>query len=285
MSDTRSILVSVVIPCFNSSAFLRETVDSVLAQSLGDLEIVLVDDGSTDDTRGCIDELIASHPQRALTSVFGPNVGVAGARNRGIAHAHGRYILPVDADDLITPAMAAACAEVLDRQPDTAIVFTDREDFGALEGTFASGRFELARLKYFNQLPYASMFRRQVWEAVGGYRANVSGFDDWDFWIAAAAGGFRAQHLPYPHLRHRRRQRSQLCHVMIRYESLFATIILNNQAVYAPDEIAAARSFLATGEPAALLASSKLIFASRYALPSAAAPEDPRGAGSAIGGV
>lgn len=269
MTDAGAILASVVIPCFNSSAFLRETVESVLAQTLTDLEIVLVDDGSTDDTRACIDELIARHPERAMASSFGPNVGVAGARNRGIGLARGRYILPVDADDLIAPTMAAACAEVLERQPEVAVVFPDREDFGALTGTFASGRFELARLKYFNQLPYASMFRRRVWEATGGYRVNVNGFDDWDFWIAAAARGFRGHHLPCPHLRHRRHQGSQLAGAMSRYESLFATIILNNQTVYAPDEIAAARSFLATGEPAALLRSSRLIFASRYALPDA----------------
>jgi glycosyltransferase involved in cell wall biosynthesis len=118
--------VSVVIPCYNSSAYLRETMESVFAQTLRDFEVILVDDGSTDDTRELINHLVAENRGHDLRSVFQANAGVAGARNRGIAMARGRYILPVDADDLIAPTMLEACAAVLDAEPDTSLVYTDR---------------------------------------------------------------------------------------------------------------------------------------------------------------
>ena len=261
------IAVSVVIPCHDSAAFLRATVDSVIAQTIREYEVVFVDDGSTDGTRALVEQLIAAHPDRSMTLLAQDNAGVAAARNRGIGAARGRYILPLDADDLIAPTMVASCAAILDARPEIAVVFTDRQDFGALDGRHVSGRFELARLKYFNQLPYCSLLRRSVWEAVGGYRVNVSGFDDWDFWIAAAARGFRGHHLAEPLLRHRRHHTSQLTTVMRDYERLYALIILNNASVYSGAERAAAARFLATGEPAPLLGASRLIFTQRYPLP------------------
>ena len=268
MTVSEPVTVSVVIPCHDSAAFLRATVESVVTETLQEMEVVLVDDGSTDDTRALIERLIAEHPERRMLALSQAHAGVAAARNAGIAAARGRYVLPVDADDLIAPSTLESCAAVLDAEPETAVVFPDREDFGELEGRFTSGPFELGRLKYFNQIPYCSMFRREVWTAIGGYRVNVSGFDDWDFWIAAAARGFRGHHLPRPLLRHRRHGSSQLAAIMRDYERLYARIILNNAEVYSERETVAARRFIADGEPAALLSVGKLIFAARYPLPA-----------------
>jgi glycosyltransferase involved in cell wall biosynthesis len=192
---------------------------------------------------------------------------VGSARNRGIAIARGRYILPLDADDLIAPTMLETCAHVLDNQPQTGLVFTDRQDFGDLAALWAAGRFDLRRLKYFNQLSYCAMFRREMWEAIGGYRVNVSGFADWDFWVAAASRGFRGHHLPSPLLQHRRRRNSHLARIMDDYERLYANIILNNREVYSEIEVDAANRFLSSGERVALLRLSKLIFAQSYPLP------------------
>lgn len=111
------------------------------------------------------------------------------------------------------------------------------------------------------------MFRRQMWEAIGGYRTNVSGFDDWDFWLAAAARGFRGHHLAQPMLQHRRHRGSQLGQIVGDYERLYAIIITNNPEVYSTDEIAAAHDYLATGKAASLLRSSRLIFERSYRMP------------------
>lgn len=259
-----AVTVSIVVPCHNSARWLAETVASLTAQTLPALEIILVDDGSRDGTRALIGELTAANPAHRIRSVFQDNAGVGAARNRGVAMARGRYILPVDADDRIAPDMAAVCAARLDADPAIGVVYTDREEFGDVTAVWQAGRFELARLKYFNQLSYCALYRKTVWQSVGGYRTNVDGFDDWDFWIAAAALGVRGQHQPGAFLKHRKRGDSQMWDVVERYDHLFADIILNNSAVYSDAEAAAAKTLLATGVAAPLFRATRRIFMGHF---------------------
>jgi glycosyltransferase involved in cell wall biosynthesis len=257
-------VVSVVLPCHDGEAFLRETVASVLAQTYAAKELVLVDDGSTDGTPEIIAELIADYPGEAIRTVRQANAGQAAARNRGIAMASGRYILPLDQDDLIAPEMLAACVETLDREAQVAIVYPDRVDFGASCGTFEAGPFALERLRYFNQIGYCAAYRKSMWVEIGGYRANVSGFDDWDFWVAAALKGFRGQRLARAYFRHRRRADSQMVRLAPDYATLFARIILNNAGAYAPEEVASARALLESGRRSGLFRATAFLFTRRY---------------------
>jgi len=260
----QSIAVSVVIPCFNSSACLGETVRSVLAQTRRDFEIVFVDDGSEDGTASLIEGIIDATTDVPLRLLRQANAGTAAARNRGIAQARGRWVLPLDADDLIAPTMLQQCAAVLEAEPRIDLVYTDREDFGDIGALRTAGTYGLARLKYFNQIPYCSLYRRSIWQAVGGYRTNVSGFDDWDFWIATALLGCRAEHVGQPLFRHRRSGRSQLWGLLPQFERLHAQIIVNNRAAYTEDEVAMAWGFLCGGEPSAMLRSAHFLFVARY---------------------
>jgi glycosyltransferase involved in cell wall biosynthesis len=259
-----SVKVSVVIPCHNSSIFLAESVQSVVAQTLSDLEIIFVDDGSVDDTRVLIERLIAEIPDRRMRLVSQANAGVAAARNRAISEARGRFILPLDADDLIDPVMLEECAELLEAEPQLALVYTDRQDFGDIERIWSAGSYDLPHLKYFNQIAYCTMFRRSMWEDIQGYRVNVSGFDDWDFWVAAALRGFRGRHLPKPLLKHRRRKDSFLWRILDQYERLYAQIILNNRDAYSNAEVEMADKFISHGEMSTMLSSSKFVFLARY---------------------
>lgn len=274
-APARTIAVSVVIPSFNSTAYLAETVESVRAQTLGAWEIVFVDDGSSDGTRALIESLIAANGGAPMRLVCQPNAGTAAARNRGIALARGRYILPLDADDLIAPTMLEASASVLDAAPDVDLVFTDREDFGAVLGIRSAGTYSVERLKYFNQIGYCSLYRRTLWERVGGYRSNVSGFDDWDFWLAAALRGCRARHVPKPLFRHRRRSDSQLWRLLPSFERLHAQIVINNSDAYTDAERRGAERFLEHGESAPMLRSARLLFVGRYFDGYPPAPDAP----------
>ena len=262
--ESQTPVVSVVIPCHNSTAFLAETVESVLAQTLPEVEIIMVDDGSTDHTASWIEQRIVTSPDRGIRLIRQANAGVAAARNRGISEARGRFVLPLDADDLIAPTMLEESAELLEANPDLSLVYTDRQDFGDIERVWTAGQFDLQRLKYFNQIAYCCMFRKSMWEHIKGYRTNVNGFDDWDFWVAAAWRGFKGRHLPKPLLKHRRRQGSFLWRILDQYEPLFAQVILNNRAAYADSEVAMAERFLSCVEVSSLLRSTRFIFMSRY---------------------
>ena len=256
--------MTILLPTYNRATCLDGAIQSVINQSYAEWELIIIDDGSTDDTRALIDRLIQVYPALEMRAVDKPCGGVASARNAGIAVARGRYILPLDADDLIAPGMLAEAAALLDAGPSIGIVCTDREDFGDIHRQVPSGSFELDRLKYFNQVGYCSMYRREVWDAVGGYRSNVDGFDDWDFWIAAALRGARATHLRRAHLRHRRRGDSFMWTLLDRYEVLHARIILNNADAYSAAEVAMARDYLDHGTPAPLLQSARFIYLTRY---------------------
>jgi glycosyltransferase involved in cell wall biosynthesis len=225
--------VSVVIPCYNSARFLAETVDSVFEQALVDCELLLIDDGSSDGTV----DLIRSLTERAPIPTRGArqaNAGVASARNTGFAMAQGEFVVPLDADDLLAPGfLAAALAEA--ERTGVDIVYPDRLEFGDVERLCVAGAFDLERLKRFNRLSYCALIRRALWSSLGGYRPNVSGFDDWDFWIGAAANGARAAHLDGFPFRHRRHRQSQIHTVRAQYDRLYAQIILNHPTVFATE--------------------------------------------------
>lgn len=194
-------VVSVVIPCHDYGRYLPQAVDSVLGQTFDDWELVIVDDGSTDDSAVVARSLIARHPDRRIRLVEQPNAGVSAARNTGIAAGAGRYILPLDADDLIAPTMLEKTTAVLDGDPAVAIASTDVFAFTdddlppqVLPMPAYSRELLLQRLIMF----YCSLYRREAWEAAGGYREDMRAGEDWDFWIACAEKGFEAYHIHEP---------------------------------------------------------------------------------------
>jgi glycosyltransferase involved in cell wall biosynthesis/MoaA/NifB/PqqE/SkfB family radical SAM enzyme len=237
--------VSVVITCYDYARYLREAVDSVLAQTLADLEVVIVDDGSTDGSGALADELAAAHPGR-IRVIHQANSGQpAIARNVGIAAARGTYVLCLDADDRIAPTMLAACARVLDADPAVAIAYTDRRDFDGVEQVVLAGEYDFPRLRYANHISYCALFRRRVWEAVGGYRTNVRGCEDWDFWVAAGARGFHGKRIPEPLFWYRRHDTGAFQDALRHFPERTAQIVLNNREAYEAEAVAAAERLLA----------------------------------------
>lgn len=233
-------LVSVIVPCYNSVAFLAETIASVKQQSWANIELVLVDDGSTDATAALIADCQANCESLQVRALGQKNQGVAAARNAGIALASGDFIVLLDADDLLH---ADFTTRAMRQIASADIVYPDRAEFGLFERICVAGEFSLARLKYFNQLNYCALFRRELWTR-HRYANNVNGFDDWDFWIAAAKHGARARHLNLPMLQHRRHSASQIVGLRGQYSKLYARIVLNHADVYSKAEIARATSVL-----------------------------------------
>jgi glycosyltransferase involved in cell wall biosynthesis/molybdenum cofactor biosynthesis enzyme MoaA/tetratricopeptide (TPR) repeat protein len=259
-APTRAPRVSVVIPCFNYGRYLFESVTSVLTQTYRDREVIVVDDGSTDETSEVIERLVAAYSDRDLRVIRQANSGQpAIARNNGIAAARGEYILCVDADDLIAPTMLEECVAVLDADPGVAIAYTDRRDFDGVSQIVRAGEYDFARLRYANHLSYCSMFRKEAWEAVGGFRTNVKGCEDWDFWVAAGARGYFGRRIPEPLFCYRRHDTGLYQDVLRSLPALAAQIVLNNREAYDRSEVEAAARILAQGERSTLPAPPPLV--------------------------
>jgi glycosyltransferase involved in cell wall biosynthesis len=125
------VRVSVVIPCFNYGHHLSEAVETVLAQTLQAFEIIIVDDGSTDDSATVAQGLIEAHPETSIRLISQPNSGSPGhSRNVGITAARAPYIVCLDADDMLALDYLERCAVTLDAHPEAAIAYGALQCFG-----------------------------------------------------------------------------------------------------------------------------------------------------------
>jgi glycosyltransferase involved in cell wall biosynthesis len=243
-------LVSVIIPCFNQAQYLTEAVESVLGQRHSDWEIIIINDGSQDNTSEVAQALANNHPGHRIRLLEQANAGLAAARNAGIRACSGQYVLPLDADDKIAPAMLETTVSCLQADPGLAIVYTDAWYFGAVNHSQATIDYDFNYLCHQNHLQYCSLYRREVWERVGGYSTNMTwGYEDWDFWISCGEAGFQAKHIGEPLFHYRVKAESMFTRALKHDLELRAQIVLNHPRLYNEPTRQWARSVL--GEPGA----------------------------------
>src|SRR5664280_2214063 len=190
--------VSVIIPCYGQAEFLGEAVASVVAQTWTDWEIVIVDDGSTDDTPQTAQELVEQHPNHRIRLLSQPNQGVSVARNNGIAMSAGRYILPLDADDTIQPLMLERTVALLEADRSVSIAYTDSQEIGATSSVLHAGPWERVSMCVGNRIPYCSLYRRGVWAVTGGYDPEQRLWEDYDFLLGCLERGVQGERIAEP---------------------------------------------------------------------------------------
>jgi GT2 family glycosyltransferase len=190
LADIRQPRVSVIIPCYNLGAYLDEAVDSVLAQTCQDFEIVIVDDGSTDPATQA---LLAGYRRPKTRVIQTPHAGVSEARNVAIAHATGAYLCALDADDRLEPTYLEKAVRVLDGDPSITFVSSWLRTFGDEAWEWKPERCDLPALLWEQTVLTAALVRRETVVAVGGYDTEmpVQGGEDWDFWLTVATRGYR----------------------------------------------------------------------------------------------
>jgi glycosyltransferase involved in cell wall biosynthesis len=186
--------VSVVIPCYNQGAFVDETINSVLAQTWQDFEIIIVNDGSTDSfTVKHLQQLNFPKTQVLHTD----NQGLSSARNNGIREAQGEYILPLDADDRIGPTYLEQAVRLLDADPELGIVYCKARFFGDRNSEWQLPEYSLEEMLLNNIIFCTSFFRRADWEEVGGFDpAMIYGWEDYDFWLSLIERGRLVKRIP-----------------------------------------------------------------------------------------
>jgi glycosyltransferase involved in cell wall biosynthesis len=180
-----SPLVSVVLPVHDGERFLAEAVESVLAQTLRDLELVVVDDGSTDGTPSVLGRF--SDPR--LRVVTQSRLGLVSALNRGLAEGRGLYLGRMDADDVSEPARLERQVELLERRPQVGMVATwvtvvDEAGRSLRREVLPTAHEDLVRrLLLRNPFQHGSvLLRRQAFEEAGGYRGDYGANEDYDLW-------------------------------------------------------------------------------------------------------
>ncbi len=195
--------VSVVIPCYNAERWVARTIQSVLDQRYPDLDIIVIDDGSTDGSL----EIIRSFGARIRWET-GPNRGVSTARNQGIAATQSEWLLFLDADDVLTPDTVACRLKA--HATDAEVIISDwQEDIDGGQACMQAGRQrsinwslltedqELAAAAYVWAPPAAILYRRNIVDKVGGFRQDLRLIQDARLLFDVAYHGARFAHAPH----------------------------------------------------------------------------------------
>jgi glycosyltransferase involved in cell wall biosynthesis len=183
-----SPLVTVVIPCYKQAGFLREAIENVLSQTYRNFEIIVVDDGSPDNTS----EVASRYDEVRL--IRQENRGLAGARNRGLEEARGEYVVFLDSDDRLLPEALEVGVRELEAHPECAFVSghyraidADGSSSRALRPTHVEGDHYLALLRdNYISMPAVVTYRRGVFAEVGGFDSRVDAAADWDLYLRIA---------------------------------------------------------------------------------------------------
>ena len=199
-------LVSVIIPVFNSGKYVSETLQSVTDQTYQNIEVVIVDNGSTDELT--IKLLQEFKTQYKL--ILSEQVDVSTIRNKAIDAATGTFILPLDSDDLIESTFIEKCVKAFQENPSIKLVRTYVELFGERKGEMPLAEYSYSLLLARNLMVVTSMFRRNDWEAIGGFDPKyAAAFEDWEFWINLLKEDGKVHTIKEPLFKYRIRRNSR----------------------------------------------------------------------------
>ena len=195
LHESSAPTVSIVIPVYKKEDYLAETLESILAQTHKNLDIILLNDGSPD---GCpaICESYASSDTR-IRYVDKKNSGVVDTRNIGLGMARGALIIPFDADDIMPADFVATLVQAAQSNPDVTVFAPGARACGAREGDIMFSSHELPALLYRNGLPNSCAFRKSALNTIPGYNPTMlDGLEDWDFWLYFVEQNQRIMRVP-----------------------------------------------------------------------------------------
>jgi glycosyltransferase involved in cell wall biosynthesis len=246
LTELNRELISVVVPCYNQAIFLHESVESIISQSYSNFEIIVVNDGSTDDTSFVANALITEYPDYSIRLIEKKNGGVASARNMGISLSKGEFILTLDADDKIHPDFMRKCSGLLNDNLDISIAYTDYQHFGDVDLIVNTPEYDFQVLYSQKCLHTATaLFRKKAWIDAGGYNSNlIWGAEDWEFWIKCGNMGHFGKRVPEVLFYYRTRlsEVSRIKESNVHSNELYSRMVLNNLNLYDPARIAWAKN-------------------------------------------
>lgn len=183
-AETKVKKVSVIIPCYNQAEYVKEAIESVLNQTYENIEIVVINDASTDNSSDVIKEYSNKH-ENIIFLDEKVNKGVVKSRNLAIEKCSGDYILPVDADDKIASTFVEKAVKILNEDDEIRIVYSRVMFFGTINKEFKLEKFNPNRIIFNNCIPNTAVYRKADFVSVGGYKDYMKdGWEDWNMWLS-----------------------------------------------------------------------------------------------------
>lgn len=194
--NNKQPLVSIIIPIYNYGVQFEKTLQSVFDSTYKNIEIIIVNDGSTDKYVKMKLDSIKNHPNIKIISQ--DNQGPSSARNNGVSHSSGEYILPLDADDTIYPDYIQSCVNILRNNKTISPVYCDTHHIGQIQGIERRPEWSLERLKHGPFIVNCSMFHKEAFDICNGYDESLKGWEDYDLWIRMGINGYSGKRIPKP---------------------------------------------------------------------------------------
>ena len=219
--------VGVVVTLYDYADVVTETLDSIVASSDVDLDIVIVDDHSTDDGVAVVRRWMSEHPDTAvLLLACAANRGLPSARNLGISRVEADNVMVMDADNHVYPTCLRRLLDALDAEPTASFAYATLEAFGPLPGLRSAQGWHVPWLCERNYIDAQAMIRREVLERHGGYRTGESmyGWEDWELWLRLADNGEHGVHVPELLGRYRTQLTSMIALTNLAAEDLLAEL-------------------------------------------------------------
>jgi glycosyltransferase involved in cell wall biosynthesis len=227
-------IISVVIPYFNDGLYIDEAVDSILNQTYTNVEIIIVNDCSTDPFS--IEKITRYNKPKTSVIHHSTNQHLSAARNTGFRAAKGDYVLTLDADDMFAPDFLEKAIAILQTQPAVGAVSAWAKGFGVRE--FVWQNLKGGSLENFiltNKSVACALIRKSIWEEIGGYDENMKeGYEDWDFWIRMTGAGYRVHVIQEPLFFYRQKPTSMVLQTKTKHYDIYRQIVNKNLSLFQP---------------------------------------------------
>lgn len=211
MAQSEIPLVSIVVPAYNAEDTIIETLESIAKQSsFACTETIIVNDGSTDNTVNTVQDFIADKPSMRLYSK--ENEGLAATRNYGFQFVKGKYLLFLDADDLIDVDFISLSLEQFKSNPEIDIVTTEVQHFERESHIYIPPTFSAKTILKINCFVITSLIKSQAFREIGMFDTNLRFHEDWEMWIRMTEKYNRVAHIDKPLFWYRKRNsQNSLC--------------------------------------------------------------------------
>lgn len=176
------------MPCYNSEEFIEDTLQCIMDIDYPNWECVMVNDGSTDGTQQIMNRWCSADSR--FLAFMQTNAGPSVARNHAISKTTGKYILPLDSDDLISKRYVSEAVEIMERDSGVKLVYCRAKKFGYTNKIWRLEKYSFPDLLIDNMIFNAALYRREDFYKTRGYDETMrSGREDWEFWIELLKGG------------------------------------------------------------------------------------------------
>lgn len=230
-------LVSVIMPVYNKAKYLPESIESVINQDYKNVELIIVNDGSVDDSLKVAQNEIQKYKGRNITLYNKENLGVAHTRNYGFFRAKGDYFMNFDADDILCPTYISKCMEQI-KFDKADVCFTNLELFGNKQSEWIPNNFNRENIKFENTIPSSAIFKNIFFALTKGQKVALGFGEDWEFWVNMSRFNIKVTRVPQKLYRYRVVDKGiNATYLEDSYDDTLVQVMLNNADLYRMFEV------------------------------------------------